>query len=103
MLLVSSKSSVSKLVGSADSDDYLFTSKPSFCCEGGMSATKRGTATHKVMQFLDLSNSLLDLNEEIERLAEELEIRQAPTLVCIENGIATKYAGVSNIKKYLKV
>lgn len=70
LLSVSSKSSVSNLIGSADSDDYLFTSKPSICCEGGMSATKRGTATHKVMQFLDLSNSLLDLNEEIERLVE---------------------------------
>ena len=35
-----------------------------------MSASKRGTATHKVMQFLDFNNSILNLNDEIERLVE---------------------------------
>ncbi len=43
------------------------------------------------------------LANENKELAEEFEIRQAPTLVCIENGVVSKYAGVSNIKKYLKV
>ncbi|MBE7051262.1 MAG: ribonucleoside triphosphate reductase [Ruminococcaceae bacterium] len=43
------------------------------------------------------------LANENKELAEQFEIRQAPTLVCIENGVVSKYAGVSNIKKYLKV
>jgi len=34
-------------------------------------------------------------------LSKELEIKQAPTLVVIENGRVTKYTNVSNIKKYL--
>ncbi len=35
-------------------------------------------------------------------LATALEIKQAPTLVVVQNGEATKYAGVSDIKKFLK-
>ncbi len=41
------------------------------------------------------------LAEENAELATELGIRQAPTLVVIENGVAQKYAGVSDIKKFL--
>ena len=39
------------------------------------------------------------LNKEF---ATELEVKQAPTLVHIENGDVSKYAGVSDIKKFLK-
>ncbi len=39
-------------------------------------------------------------NENAE-MATELGIKTAPTLVVIENGNATKYAGVSDIKKYI--
>ena len=39
-------------------------------------------------------------NENAE-MATELGIKTAPTLVVIENGVATKYAGVSDIKKYI--
>ena len=39
-------------------------------------------------------------NEEAE-LAASLGVKQAPTLVIIKNGEATKYAGVSDIKKFL--
>ncbi len=35
-------------------------------------------------------------------LATSLEIKQAPTLVVVEGGNVTKYAGVSDIKKFLK-
>ena len=33
--------------------------------------------------------------------AKKFEIKQAPTLVIVENGAASKYAGVSDIKRYL--
>ena len=39
-------------------------------------------------------------NENAE-MAEALGVKQAPTLVVIKNGEATKYAGVSDIKKFL--
>ena len=41
------------------------------------------------------------LAEENADLANELGIKQAPTLVVIKDGVATKYAGVSDIKKFL--
>ena len=59
-----------------------------------------------------IASSLLDkagvsykklLANENKELAEQFEIKQAPTLVSIENGSVSKYAGVSDIKKYLKV
>ena len=34
-------------------------------------------------------------------LVDQFEIKQAPTLVVVENGIATKFVGVSDIKKFL--
>ena len=33
--------------------------------------------------------------------AKKFEIKQAPTLVIVENGTASKYAGVSDIKRYI--
>ena len=41
------------------------------------------------------------LADENAELAQELGIKQAPTLVVIKNGEATKYTGVSDIKKFL--
>ena len=42
------------------------------------------------------------LADENAELAQKLGIKQAPTLVVIKNGEATKYTGVSDIKKFLK-
>ncbi len=39
-------------------------------------------------------------NEHVE-MVNELGIKQAPTLVVIENGVVSKYTGVSDIKKFL--
>ena len=41
------------------------------------------------------------LANENKELVESLGVKAAPTLVVIEGGEATKYAGVSDIKKYL--
>ena len=41
------------------------------------------------------------LAEDNAELATQLGIKQAPTLVVIKNGVAEKYAGVSDIKKFL--
>ncbi len=42
------------------------------------------------------------LANENKEAANALEIKQAPTLAVVENGTVQKYAGVSDIKKYLK-
>ncbi len=42
------------------------------------------------------------LADENKDLVTKLDIKQAPTLVVVTNGIAEKYAGVSDIKKFLK-
>ena len=70
---------------------YLFTTATCPNCK--MAATlldKAGVSYQKL---------LADENKE---MATELEIKQAPTLVRVEGGVAEKFAGVSDIKKFLK-
>ncbi len=66
---IQSKTSVSVLANKAEGDKYAFNSKPSFMCDGGMTAAERGTAMHKVMQFFDF-HKCNDIESEIERLYE---------------------------------
>ena len=40
-------------------------------------------------------------NPRLRKMATELGIKQAPTLVVIKDGAVSKFAGVSDIKKYL--
>lgn len=69
ILQIESKTTVSNIANKAESDKYLFTSRPSFMSDGGITATGRGTAMHKVMQFFDFSK-FNNIDEEIERLYE---------------------------------
>ncbi|MBR4973368.1 MAG: UvrD-helicase domain-containing protein, partial [Clostridia bacterium] len=64
-----SKASVSMLANSAESVKYAFKSQPAFLSVGGITATERGTAMHKVMQFFDFSK-YNTVEEELERLYE---------------------------------
>ncbi len=66
---VQSKASVSLLANKAESEKYSFTAKPSFMSNGGISATGRGTAMHKVMEFFDFDKWQTP-EAELERLAE---------------------------------
>lgn len=66
---IQSKASVSILANKAESEKYSFTSKPSFMSDGGISATERGTAMHKVMEFFDFKKWNIP-EEELDRLAE---------------------------------
>ncbi|MBQ6625466.1 MAG: ribonucleoside triphosphate reductase [Clostridia bacterium] len=77
-------------VDSADGN-FLFTTATCPNCK--MAATlldKAGVSYQKL---------LADENRE---LVEEFDIKQAPTLVSVKNGLATKLTGVSDIKKFLK-
>ncbi len=69
ILNIRSKTSVSALANKAESDKFAFESKPSFMSHGGMSATDRGTAMHRVMQYFDFEKAN-DIDSEIERLYE---------------------------------
>ena len=66
---VQSKASVSVLANKAESAKYNFTNKPQFMNKDNMSATSKGTAMHKVMEFFDFSK-YQNIDEEIERMVE---------------------------------
>lgn len=66
---IEAKSSVSAIANKAESAKYAFSSKPSFMSDGGITAAERGTAMHRVMQFIDF-NGTDNLEEEIDRLYE---------------------------------
>ena len=69
---------------------YLFTTATCPNCKIAVAQLeKAGVAFNKLLA-----------NENVEAV-NALGIKQAPTLVVVENGNASKYAGVSDIKKYL--
>lgn len=63
------KSSVTDIVHKADSENYMFTSRPAFLHEKGLTSAERGTAMHKVIQHFDFS-AADDIDAELERLYE---------------------------------
>lgn len=69
LLEVEAKSTVSRLANSAESEKFTFTSKPSFMEADGISASGKGTATHKVMECINFADEV-DVDAEIERLVE---------------------------------
>lgn len=69
ILNIRSKTSVSALANKAESDKFAFTQRPSFMSKGNMTATDKGTAMHRVMQYFDFSKCD-DIETEIERLYE---------------------------------
>ncbi len=69
ILKLRSKTSVSALANKAESDKFAFTATPSFMNSGNISATQRGTAMHKVMQYFDFSKAD-DIDGELDRLYE---------------------------------
>ncbi len=66
---IQSKTSVSALANKSHSDTFNFTAKPSFMSKDGISATGKGTAMHKVMEFFDFENCD-NIESEVERLYE---------------------------------
>ncbi len=85
------KKDESSKVEAGENASYLFTTATCPNC-------KIAAATLDKAGF-DYTKLLADENAE---LAQELGIKQAPTLVVIKDGEATKYTGVSDIKKFLK-
>lgn len=69
ILDIEAKTSVSKLANSAEALSYAFMNKPSFMCPDGVTASGRGTAVHKCMQFFDFDRAD-DPQGELDRLYE---------------------------------
>lgn len=67
---VEAKSSVSEISHGSTDEDYDFTELPSFMGALGLSPAERGTATHKLMEFIDFAAAQKDLDSEISRLKE---------------------------------
>ncbi len=78
---IEAKASVSKIANKLESDKYAFSDIPSFMSGEGMTATQKGTAMHKIIQYFDFEKADA-IEEEIERLKEwkfisELEAENA--------------------------
>ncbi len=67
---VQSKASVSSMIKKAENNDFDFTALPGFLSDTGLSPTQRGTAVHKIMQYMDFSKAKEDFEGEINRLYE---------------------------------
>lgn len=65
---VEAKCSASALSNKAEGDKYNFNSRPSFMEEDGITGADKGTAIHKVMQFIRFDAD--SVQSEIERLKE---------------------------------
>lgn len=76
-------------VENSENGMYLFTTKTCPNCQ--VARTYLGDAQYE----------LIDAEENME-LAQEYGIRQAPTLVVVENGQSKKYVNTSNIKKFIE-
>ena len=72
---IEAKCSASTLANKAEGDKYAFKSRPSFMERDGITGADRGTALHKVMQFISFDAS--SIKEEIERLYEWEYISEA--------------------------
>ncbi len=67
---IESKASVTEVAHKAEKGEYSFSSLPAFLSKKGMTPAQIGTATHRFMQFADLSLAEADLSAEIDRLYE---------------------------------
>ncbi|MBQ1183172.1 MAG: PD-(D/E)XK nuclease family protein, partial [Clostridia bacterium] len=66
---IPSKMAVTSIVH-GDKTSFAFKSRPRFMSKAGLTPAERGTAMHKVMQFIDFKAADIDLSSELERLYE---------------------------------
>ena len=79
-------------VQTSESGNYLFTTATCPNCKIACAILDKAGFTYEKM-----------LANDYPELVEQFGVRQAPTLIIVKNGKAEKYAGVSDIKKYLGV
>ncbi len=67
---IQSKAAVSSMIKKEEAGSFDFTSFPGFLNNTGLTPTERGTAVHKIMQYMDFSAIKEDFEGEINRLRE---------------------------------
>lgn len=72
---VPAKTSVSVLANKAEAEHFAMSDRPAFMEKDGLSAAGRGTAIHKIMQFIRLDGDI-DIENEIKRLLSENRITE---------------------------
>ena len=77
---IPSKVSVSKLANTEEYEHFAMTDRPAFMEKDGLNAAGRGTAIHKIMQFIDYKNEN-SIDSEIERLVSEKRISSSEAAV----------------------
>ena len=84
---------VETAVQADDANDgaYLFTTATCPNCKMACAQLDKAGVLYRKL----LANENADL-------CAKFEVKQAPTLVIVEGGVAQKFVGVSDIKKYLK-
>ncbi len=70
ILSLESKATVSLVSKTEHNEEYDFSAVPAFMQKDGLTGAQKGTATHKVMQFLNFENAKNNLSEELLRLLE---------------------------------
>ncbi len=85
---IQAKASVSALANSAEGEHFAFTARPDFMETSGLSAAQRGTAIHRIMQFISM-DGIPDIDAELDRLTEwqfiteqEAKIADKSALMC---------------------
>ncbi|MCQ2454703.1 MAG: helicase-exonuclease AddAB subunit AddA [Clostridia bacterium] len=73
---IDAKTSVSAIAKSGDSSKYHFADRPEFMNNFGMSSAQKGTAMHKIMQFIEFGKKP-NVDAEIQRLVEWQFITEA--------------------------
>ncbi|MBO4693156.1 MAG: helicase-exonuclease AddAB subunit AddA [Clostridia bacterium] len=70
---IPSKISVSTLANKTENEHFAMTDRPSFMEKGGLGAAGRGTAIHKIMQYIEFGE-LPNVDREIKRLVRDKRI-----------------------------
>lgn len=72
---IPAKTSVSMMANSEEAESFAMTDRPVFMEKDGLTAAGRGTAIHKIMQFIELKGKP-DIESEIARLLAENRITE---------------------------
>ncbi|MBO4432713.1 MAG: helicase-exonuclease AddAB subunit AddA [Clostridia bacterium] len=72
---IPAKTSVSSIANREEIESFAMTDRPAFMEKEGLSAAGRGTATHKVMQYISL-DGIPDIESEILRILSENRISE---------------------------
>ncbi len=102
---IETKSSVAVIAHKADEEEYSFMSLPDFMSASGLSPAKRGTATHRFMQFSDFDAAEKSVQAELDRLYEWEFIsaaeRDAVDIKAVERFFASDiYTRIKNSVKF---